>query len=221
MTPAGGRGVVVAVCRAAGLHEDPGPVGVTAIDKRPVAGRVPVRTLGLRGDVQADRAHHGGADKAVYVLDEAEAQHWAAALGRDVPAGSFGENLRTAGVPVDDCEIGERWAVGPDLVLEVTGPRTPCATFGRWLGEAGWVRRFTERGRPGAYLRVVEPGTVAAGDVVERAHVPGHGVTVASLLGGAEPVDAVTLLAAAADGVVDLAEYVRGPLLAAAGRAAG
>ena len=73
--------------------------------------------------------------------------------------------------------MGERWRVGSAL-LEVTGPRIPCATFAAWMGERGWVRRFTERGRTGAYLAVVEPGVVGAGDAVEVLDRPGHGITV-------------------------------------------
>src|SRR3954447_13618222 len=38
----------------------------TAIWKAPVAGRVPVAGVNLRGDDQADRTVHGGPDKAVY-----------------------------------------------------------------------------------------------------------------------------------------------------------
>jgi MOSC domain-containing protein YiiM len=40
----------------------------------------------------------------------------------------FGENLTTSGIAVDTAEVGERWRVGATL-LEVCGPRIPCATF--------------------------------------------------------------------------------------------
>ncbi len=73
--------------------------------------------------------------------------------------------------------MGERWRVG-SAVLEVTGPRIPCGTFAAWMGERHWVRRFTERGRTGAYLAVVEPGTVRDGDEVEVVERPEHGITV-------------------------------------------
>ena len=89
----------------------------------------------------------------------------------------FGENLTTSGLDVDGAVVGERWRVGSAL-LEVTGPRIPCATFAAWMGERGWVRRFTERGRTGAYLAVVEAGAVGAGDAVEVLDRPGHGITV-------------------------------------------
>ncbi|WP_454778115.1 MOSC domain-containing protein [Georgenia muralis] len=201
--------VVTHVCRVARLHPDAGSVGVTAIDKQPVDGAARVGTHGLRGDVQADRKHHGGPDKALYVVDAAEAEHWAAVLGQEVPPGRLGENLRTAGVAVDDAEIGERWRIGERLEVEVTGPRTPCATFGRWLRQERWVSRFTERGRTGAYLRVVVPGPVAAGDDVVVVRRPGHGVSVSRWFTAQDPADARTLLAHAADGGWRMADYLR------------
>ncbi len=67
------------------------------------------------------------------------------------------------GVDVSGALIGDRWAVGPEVVLEVTSGRIPCRTFQGHLGEDGWVRRFTDRAAPGAYLRVITPGEVRAG----------------------------------------------------------
>ncbi len=80
------QGTVDAVCVVHQLTPDPGSVGTTAIDKRPVEGPVRVRALGLHGDVQTDRAHHGGPEKAVYAYAAADAAWWAEALGRDLPA---------------------------------------------------------------------------------------------------------------------------------------
>jgi MOSC domain-containing protein YiiM len=169
-------------------------VGVTAIDKRPVEGPVAIRTLGVRGDVQASRAHHGGVDKAVYAFADEDAAHFTGVLSRDVAPGSFGENLRTSGLDVTGAVIGERWAVGERVVLEVTMPRTPCATFARRLGERGWVRRFQQEGRPGAYLSVVTTGDVAAGDELRVVSRPGHGVTIGECFAGLSPARAASLL---------------------------
>lgn len=157
----------------------------TAIDKRPV-GSVEVRDPGpkrggLGSGVLADdvvsRKHHGGSFQAVYAVAREELDWWGAELGRDLRDGMFGENLTTLGLDVDGAVVGERWRVGSAL-LEVAGPRIPCATFAAWMGERGWVRRFTERGRTGAYLAVVEAGVVTAGDVVEVSRRPAHGITV-------------------------------------------
>ena len=172
----------------------------TAIDKRPVDGSVPVTFGGVGADYVCDVAHHGGPFKAVYAYEEAEALRWAEELGRTLPAGWFGENLRVAGIRATDAVIGERWRIS-DVELEVTSPRTPCATFANWAGEPRWVKRFTERADTGTYLRVLREGTVRAGDSIERISVPDHGVTVRDVFTGHD----ADLLSTLASSGLDLA----------------
>ena len=156
----------------------------TAIDKRPVQGRVVVSVpgdaeVGLVGDQIYDRRHHGGPDQALYAYAAEDRAWWAAELGRELAAGVFGENLTTEGLDVTGAVIGERWQIGQDgLLLEVTAPRIPCRTFQGWMDEPHWVKRFTAHGAPGAYLRIVVPGTVGAGDAIEVVDRPEHGVTI-------------------------------------------
>lgn len=177
-------GTLVAVCVVHEPIPDPGgSVGVTSIDKRPVAAPMHLGPLGLVDDHQQDRVHHGGPDQAVYAYADEDRQWWAESLGRELAPGVFGENLVTLGIDVTGAVIGETWQLGA-TVLQVTGPRIPCVTFQRWLNEGQWVKRFTEAGRPGAYLRVLEPGDVTAGDAVTVLHRPDHGVTVGEVFAG-------------------------------------
>ncbi|MCM2389430.1 MOSC domain-containing protein [Streptomyces albipurpureus] len=163
------------------------PGGATGIDKRPTDGAVLVRDpgpegvggSGVAGDAVCDLRHHGGSDQAVYAFAREDLDFWERELGRPLSNGSFGENLTTAGVDVNGALIGERWLIGERLVLEVTSGRVPCRTFASWLGANGWVKRFTQRAAPGAYLRVIEPGEIRAGDALEIVHRPDHEVTVA------------------------------------------
>jgi len=160
---------LVAVCVVHQLRPDAGN-GVTAIDKRPVTGRVRIGRYGVRADVQADRKHHGGLDKALYAYADEDAAFWESELGRRLPPGFFGENLRTEGIDVNASRIGEVWRIGETATVEVTMPRTPCQTFARWVGGAeqrGWVRRFSAERRLGPYLRVLRNGFVQAGDPIE------------------------------------------------------
>ncbi|MDQ1603806.1 MAG: hypothetical protein QOE01_1651 [Actinomycetota bacterium] len=196
-----------------------GDLDRTAIDKRPRAGRIPVHSLGVDGDVQYDRRHHGGRDQAVYAYAREDAGWWSTELGYDVPPGRFGENLSTVGVDVTGAVIGERWRVGDDgVVLEVTSPRIPCSTFQGWMDEAHWVKRFTEHGAPGAYLRVLEPGTVGAGDDVAVPDRPEHGVTVGDVFALRLVPDArlLRMLDEQADLAEDLVHAVRRDLAARA-----
>ena len=177
---------VTAVCIVHELRKDAGYFGVTAIDKRSVSGNVKVTKYGLRGDVQADRKHHGGIDQAIYAYGQDDADYWATQLGRDLPAGWFGENLRIEGLNVNEAREGEVWRIGDTVTVEVTWARDPCQTFARWVGgsdEQGWVKRFASERRLGAYLRVLKTGTIAAGDPVTIVSVPEGVPTVAEAYG--------------------------------------
>lgn len=160
----------------------------TGIDKRPIDGAVSVRApgpmrgglgSGIVGDVIGNRKLHGGDDQAVYAYAREDLDVWQTELGRDLANGLFGENITTTGIDVTGAVIGERWRIGADgVLLEVTRPRTPCKTFAKHLGIDGWIKTFTHGGTPGAYLRVIEPGSVRGGDAVEVVERPAHGVTI-------------------------------------------
>ncbi|MER8186572.1 MOSC domain-containing protein [Kitasatospora sp. NPDC094015] len=172
-------------------HPRPNPAkpatASTGIDKRPVDHPVELRPpgpksaargSGLVGDSIFDTRNHGGDDQAVYAYARESLDHWERSLGRELAGGCFGENLTTTGLDVDGALIGERWRIGDQVLLEVSSPRIPCSTFARWLDERGWVKRFAHGARPGAYLRIVEPGEIRAGDRVTVEHRPDHGVSV-------------------------------------------
>ena len=161
-------------------------VGVTGIAKRPVDSAV-LRApgpkhgglgSGVEGDFLGDTRHHGGDYQAVYAFSREELDWWSDQLGRELPDGMFGENLTTSGLDVDGALVGERWAVGDEVVLEVCGPRIPCATFAARMGERAWVKRFSDVGRTGAYLCVVTGGIVRRGDAIEVVDQPEHDITV-------------------------------------------
>ena len=163
-------------------------VGVTGINKRPVDRLVAVRApgpkttglhSGLVGDQIFDIEHHGGDDQAVYAYAREDYDWWQVRLSRPLANGLFGENQTTEGVDVNGAVSGERWVIGPRLVLQPTFGRIPCVTFQRTMGEPRWVKTFTRINRPGAYLRVLEPGEVWAGDPVTVADRPAHAVTIA------------------------------------------
>jgi MOSC domain-containing protein YiiM len=162
-------------------------VGWTGIGKQPTLAPVEVRApgpkatglgSGLIGDFIGDNKHHGGDGQAVYAFQREDLDEWEQRLGRVLPNGFFGENLTTVGLEVNDALLGEWWRVGSEVVLRVTTPRIPCSTFRGWMGEKGWARTFTAAGRPGAYLSVITPGTIVAGDAIEVVRRPHHDVTI-------------------------------------------
>jgi MOSC domain-containing protein YiiM len=159
-----------------------GKSGRSGIDKMPAAEPVAVTvpgwgSSGVTGDTIVDKPHHGGPDQAVYAYAREDLDYWAGTLSRTIRGGLFGENLTTAGLDVTGAIVGEVWRIGT-AALQVTSPRIPCATFTDQMKRARWVKEFTAHGAPGAYLRVLEPGELRAGDAVTVTDRPESPVTI-------------------------------------------
>jgi len=138
----------------------------TAICKQPVDGSVMMRAEGLDGDGVGNHEHHGGPDQAVYACAAEYYDYWRQELGREsLEYGLFGENLTVSGWLDEHVCIGDTYRVG-GAVVRITGPRIPCGTLERRVGERGFAKRYAQSKRFGLYLRVVEPGEVRAGDTV-------------------------------------------------------
>jgi MOSC domain-containing protein YiiM len=153
----------------------------TGIFKESVAGPVRIAGVNLDGDAQADVTVHGGRDKAVYAYPAEHYLWWQEELGRELPWGSFGENLTVEGMPLEDeTAVGDCWRVGT-AELVVTQPRLPCFKLGMRMGDAGFVEEFELAGRFGAYLRIVEEGDIGAGDDILVGDAPANGITVLEL----------------------------------------
>ncbi len=209
---------VLAVCVVSELTFVGGRVGVSAINKKPVPGPVAVRELGLYGDVQADRMHHGGPEKAVYAYSQEAMGFWERELGREIPYGGFGENLRTQGIDLEGALFGERWRIGT-AEFEVSRTRNPCASFQTWMGEPQWAKRFRQAGLPGTYLRVTRSGKVAAGDTIEVLYRPAHGVSVGQWFTDPTKETAGALMAAHVGQEFDLRDRQRAEVLRVLGLA--
>ncbi|WP_380004474.1 MOSC domain-containing protein [Dyella halodurans] len=152
----------------------------TAVWKTPVTGRVMVRRLNIDGDGQGDLAGHGGEHRAVMVYQLESYRYWESYLHRaPLDYGAFGENFTVDGLPDHEVCIGDRYRIGGAL-LEVTQPRVTCYRVGIRMGDPQMAALLVSHKRPGFYCRVIEEGSVGAGDtfVMERA---GDGMTVADV----------------------------------------
>lgn len=152
---------------------------ISGIDKRPISGRIALDAGGHRigDDVQVATDVHGGPDKAVYAYAREDTDWWETQLERTLGPGAFGENLTLEGVDCTGAIVGERWRIG-DALLEVSQPRLPCATLAKFHDRPTLVKEFAKAERPGAYLRILEPAELGAGDAITVEHRPAHGVTV-------------------------------------------
>jgi MOSC domain-containing protein YiiM len=169
-----GRARDLGVVGAADLMDRPWRTGIW---KTPVDGPVMLRSDGVDGDEQADLVNHGGPDKAVLAYSAHNLALWGDVLG-DVPAGGFGENLTIDGLDETVVCIGDRFRIG-EVLAECSQARQPCWKLDRRWRRRDLTARVIETGRSGWYLRVLEPGFVAAGDSADLVDRPNPGWPVA------------------------------------------
>ena len=143
---------------------------LTAIGKSAVQGPVAVGPMGLEGDEQADLSRHGGLSKAVYAYPSEHLSFWqtvraqaqVALWDEPITPGLLGENLLLQGVREDELWVGDHLLVG-DCILVVSEPRMPCYKFSAAMGFAQAAKLMKQSGFCGAYLAVLQPGTLQAG----------------------------------------------------------
>jgi len=140
-------------------------VETTGIYKMPVNEPVEIKSLGIEGDAICDTKNHGGPDQALYVYGEKDYEWWSQELGKDLGPGTFGDNLTISDLESGTFNIGDYIHIG-EVTLQVTSPRIPCGTFATRMEDPQWVKKFRAGERPGLYCRVIQEGTVKAGDMV-------------------------------------------------------
>jgi len=141
---------------------------VTGIYKQPVKGPVRLMTGGVEGDLIGNKKVHGGDFKACYLFASEHYEYWKTRYPKqDWQWGMFGENLTTKGLLDKDIQVGDVFRIGSSLV-QATIPREPCYKLGLKFGDQGIIPAYVAYGQPGAYVRVLEEGPVAAGDAIIR-----------------------------------------------------
>jgi MOSC domain-containing protein YiiM len=153
----------------------------TGINKLAIQGPIMIDAEGLVGDAILDRKHHGGVDQAVYIQGSLDIDWWSRELGRELHHGMFGENLVIEGLESQMLAAGDRFSIG-EVLLEVTSPRMPCATFAAHMEDPKIVKRYTQAARPGAYARVLNGGMVEAGQAVAYTPYEGERVTMKDMM---------------------------------------
>jgi len=153
----------------------------TGIFKKPVAGRIALRTLNLDGDRQADLSVHGGPYKAIYAYPSEHYEYWRRELPEmDLPWSMFGENFTTEGVGEDALHVGDLFRVG-SATLMVRQPRMPCYKLAAKFQRDDMVERFLLSGRSGFYFSVEQEGEVGVGDSLELISRNDGGITIAEM----------------------------------------
>ena len=142
MTP-----TVVAVCISAEKGQRKTPVAAVELKEN----------HGIAGD-----AHAGDWHRQVSLL-ATESIAKMQALGLNVDAGDFAENLTTRGIDLVALPIGSRLSVG-EAILEITQIGKECHTRCAIFYQAGDCVMPKE----GVFVRVLKGGTVTAGTFIKR-----------------------------------------------------
>lgn len=146
---------------------------VSGIAKKPLRGPWRITSLGIEGDAQGDKKHHGGAEKALHHYPRDHYAAWQCEFGPhpllEAP-GAFGENLSTHGWTETSVCIGDVVRFG-SVLLQVSQGRQPCFRLNRRFDRADMAVQVQRTGRTGWYYRVREEGVVDEGTelaVVDR-----------------------------------------------------
>lgn len=148
----------------------------SSIYRDPVKAPIKVTTEGLAGDSNT-QSYHGGPELAICCHFMDHYRFWKEQHGIDLTPGNVGENWTLENVTEDEICIGDMYRVGSALV-QVSAPRSPCASQSRRIGIPDFVKLTLEVLRTGIYLRVLEPGTVQAGDIFQLTERLNPGKTV-------------------------------------------
>jgi len=180
MEPTAPAGTVLGVCigRVRPL-EAGGRIHRTAFVKVPATEPVTLSVLGLEGDEHQYPAH-GGPDQALLVYSADHYPRWAEEFGLDLPeAGAFGENLTVVGLTEEEVCIGDTFALGDEVVVQVTSPRSPCYKIGLRYDRRQLPLRMQETSRPGYLMRVLVEGELRTGDRMRLIERPSSALSVA------------------------------------------
>lgn len=152
----------------------------TGIYKLPVQKPVQITPLGIKEDFIGSKKHHGGPDQAVYIYGAIDYTWWSTELGREIKAGTFGENLTISELESAQFNIGDYLHIGA-VTLQVSAPRIPCNTFAARMKDPQFVKRFRHAGRPGLYCRVIQTGTIEAGENVRLEKFPNKTISITKM----------------------------------------
>jgi MOSC domain-containing protein YiiM len=137
------------------------------VPKKRISG-AQVSLLGVVGDAQDDKEHHGGPERAV-CLYSLERIHALQAEGHPIDVGTAGENITVEGLDWDLVVPGVRLRIGDEVLLEVASFTNPCKTIKGSFIDGKFVR-IAQKLHPGwsrVYARVISEGNIHLGDPIE------------------------------------------------------
>ena len=126
-------------------------------------------TLGLAGDGHAHPKIHGGPERAL-CLFSVEVISALQAEGHPIWPGGAGENVTIAGADWPSLAVGQRFALGSEVIIELTRPTEPCKQIAPNFLEKQF-RRIDHAKNPGWsrwYAKVEHEGMLRVGAPIRR-----------------------------------------------------
>lgn len=127
---------------------------------------VAVNELGVIGDDQSEKEHHGGIDKAICIYSQKYYLFFKDKFKLNLPDCAFGENITL--LDIDDSQIclGDKFKLG-EVILEVSQPRQPCYKISAVLGVKNLTALLVKEAKTGFYCRVIKSGNIKLTDKFE------------------------------------------------------
>jgi len=154
-----------------GNKEVPSAIYIQYTEKRHT-----ICSLGVEGDEQGDKIHHGGIDKAICVYLQESYKHWDE-IGQSLAPGAFGENMTISDLTEEGVLIGNTYRIG-SLVVQVSQPRQPCFKLGIRNEWPELVQLSRNSGYTGFYMRVLEEGEAGVGMELELIKQAQHSMSI-------------------------------------------
>ena len=146
-----------------GPVRDTARCGRSAIEKRQTEGVLQLGATGLAGDEQAEKAFHGGPDRALCHYPREHYDYWKMMypeIEDRFVAPFFGENISTLGMTEDTVFIGDIYQWG-GAVIQITQPRSPCYKLNPLTDVSDFALVMQDSGRTGWLYRVIGKGEVS------------------------------------------------------------
>ena len=140
---------------------------VSGIKKYPVSKAYLTKT-GFIDDFQADLAHHGGENKALFLFSQLTFQKINSHFNNIfdmINMAYFGENLILSDICEKDICIGDVLKIG-ETKVQITQPRQPCWKLSANTNQKEMTKFIFDSGFTGFYAKVLKEGEISQNDEV-------------------------------------------------------
>jgi MOSC domain-containing protein YiiM len=126
---------------------------------------VEINDLGIVGDKQSDKKHHGGIDKAIHIGSYKHFENYESTFETPLDKLSIGCNILVDTLDESDVCVGDIYSIG-EVIVQVTQPRQPCWKIGTLFGKE-ISRYIIKNSATGWYVKVLQEGSIDSSDTMK------------------------------------------------------